>query len=141
MNRSFRDPAGADSPSDGAERAGDGIRELLDGKLGRKHRRIAGRVAGLCGLLDASGWGVAFQDTPDGPARLGRLAREHLGHGAASTGIEMRWGELCAKIPPDKVVASAPGLMVWRISSGIRTCEQMTCRLSAREREVLHWLR
>jgi DNA-binding CsgD family transcriptional regulator len=118
--------------------------ELLEKESARilaEIRRETDRLAALCALLDAAGWGVAFMDRIDGPIQIGTLSRNSLNEaGHTWDGTSPAWQDLCRMIATEQLVISSPRLLVWRTNNPTSPRNAITSRLTPREREVMAWI-
>lgn len=118
-----------------------GIIEGASGRVLAETRRKAGRIAALCDLLDAAGWGVAFKEAVNGPIQVGEQGRDFLNLSGSSWMEKLAdWQDFCGMIPSEQVVLSVPGLVVWRTAAPASPENNVAGGLTPREREVMDWI-
>lgn len=97
------------------------------------NQRTAEKLAALCDLLDAAGWGVAHRDLTTGKIRLGSTARKR------TTLDNEEWKALEERISPRHIAIATQQLMVWRIDASNSDAHDRIATLSDREREITGW--
>lgn len=114
----------------------------LQRKIEQTNERSFDRLMVWAQLLDAAGWCVAVSKTAElkdvwlSPQALVMLGWREVDPGG--------WPALLARLeslPADSLAVESPGIRVWAAPTGNPDGQAQQVRLTAREREVLEWLR